>query len=191
MSTENLCASGFEAPKSCALQLKYVIIKVCQLFVTLLGNRPVFHESHVGLNGRVVWKTVVVGLVGHAESVRRDLNDVPGGVRDVTDDPDPEEGVDAVLRVKLPQDAVAVPRVQVERAQNLPAAQSIDYFLKQIQPTAMLTEFRLERILSSLNSVNIAEHFLPTMTQTQVNKSSTLKMYLYFNFKYTLYNVYV
>ena len=69
---------------------------------------------------------MVERLVRHPESVRGNPDDVPGRIPDVRNNLDPEEGVDVVLGVKPLEDSVAVPGVEVEGPEDLPASEVVD-----------------------------------------------------------------
>ena len=76
-------------------------------------------SSH--LNGGVVRKAVVEGLVWHPETGGGDLDDVLARDLPVRTHRDPEEGADPVVGVELPEDPVVVPAVEVEGPQDVPA----------------------------------------------------------------------
>ena len=76
-------------------------------------------SSH--LNGGVVRKAVVEGLVWHPQTGGGDLDDVLARDLPVRTHRDPEEGADPVVGVELPEDPVVVPAVEVEGPQDVPA----------------------------------------------------------------------
>ncbi len=69
---------------------------------------------------------MVERLVRHPEAVRTNPDDVSGRISDVGHDFDSEESVDVVLGVQAFKDSVAVPRVEVEGPEHLPAAEVVD-----------------------------------------------------------------
>ena len=62
----------------------------------------------------------------HPEAIRTNPDNIPSRITHIWNDLDPEEGVDVVLGVQTFQHPMAVPRVEVEGSQDLPASEVVD-----------------------------------------------------------------